>query len=112
VYDASNHLPLPGATVLLKNTTLGVATDDEGAFTLAIPGEAPTVQLVVVFIGYDTVEQAVTLADNAPLTVLLETSKQALAGEVVITSAPRPLPWHPRRFYYWAKSKLASVFGR
>jgi hypothetical protein len=112
VYDASNHLPLPGATVLLKNTTLGVATDDEGAFTLAIPGEAPTAQLVVVFVGYDTVEQAITLADNAPLTVLLETSKQALSGEVVITSAPCPLPWHPRRFYYWAKSKLASVFGR
>jgi hypothetical protein len=112
VYDASNQLPLPGATVLLKNTSLGVSTDADGSFALAIPGEAPVVQLAVIFIGYNAVEQSVTLADNTPLTVLLKPSEQILSGEVVIIPAQRPWPWHPRRLYYWTKSKLTSAFGR
>lgn len=110
VYDASNQLPLPGTTVLLKNTSLGVSTDADGSFALAIPGEEPVVQLAVIFIGYNAVEQSVTLADNAPLTVLLKPSEQMLSGEVVIIPAQRP--WHPRRLYYWTKSKLTSAFGR
>lgn len=111
VYDASNQLPLPGATVLLKNTSLGVATDADGSFTLAVPDEAPTAQLVIVFIGYDTVEHTVAFTDNAPLTILLKPGEQVLSGDVVIMPAQRPWPWHPRRLYYWTRNKLASAFG-
>lgn len=46
--------PLPGVTVLLKGTTTGTATDQNGNFSLAVPNNANT--LVVSFIGYKTQE--------------------------------------------------------
>jgi hypothetical protein len=36
--DADN-LPLPGVTVMVQGTTVGTATDLDGKFTLAVPGE-------------------------------------------------------------------------
>ena len=46
---------LPGATILLRGTTLGVVTDADGKFRLEIPQMDSTV-LVISFIGYQTQE--------------------------------------------------------
>lgn len=53
---------LPGATVLLRGTTLGVVTDADGKFRLEIPRMDSTV-LVISFIGYQT--QEVMLKKNS-----------------------------------------------
>lgn len=53
VKDA-NGVPLPGVNVLVKGTTIGTATDAEGAFALEMPEEAKV--LVFSFVGLKTVE--------------------------------------------------------
>lgn len=52
VLDASLGDPVPGATVLVKGTTRGTATDLDGKFTL--PLQAGDQVLVVSFVGYLT----------------------------------------------------------
>ena len=46
--------PLPGATIKIKGTRMGTATDFEGRFQLALAGDAQVLE--VSFIGYRTVE--------------------------------------------------------
>lgn len=53
VYDQTGT-PLPGATVLVKNTSTGVTTDVEGNFNIAVPKWGDII--VVRFIGYKTRE--------------------------------------------------------
>src|SRR5580658_3035122 len=55
--------PLPGATVLVKGTTLGTSTDDKGSFTLRIPKDAKTI--VVSYVGYDSKEYPVNAANGS-----------------------------------------------
>ena len=102
--------PLPGVTVLLKGTLLGTNTDMNGNFTLTVPGDAPTAQLVFSYIGYNSFEQTVALANSDPLTVLLTNDMRMLSGDIVFVPAKRPWPWHPRRLYYWSKAQLTRPF--
>jgi len=52
VYDASTKEPLPGATVVIKGTTIGTVTDIEGKYSLSTSGNNN--QMVVSFIGFET----------------------------------------------------------
>ena len=53
VVDKANE-GLPGATVLVKGTTVGTQTDFDGKFTLNAPANSGTI--VISFIGFDKVE--------------------------------------------------------
>lgn len=80
VLDASLGDPVPGATVLIKGTTRGVATDLDGKFTLEIqPGDQI---LVISFVGYLT--QEVEIGNQSTFTVNLEEDIQSLEEAVVI----------------------------
>jgi len=57
VTDQSGE-PLPGATVMVKGTTIGTVTDANGNFSLRIPSNAQTLQ--VSFVGMKTQEIALT----------------------------------------------------
>ena len=79
VTDASNGDPLPGATVVVKGTASGTATDINGTFQLkASPGD----NLVFSFIGYQNIE--VTITDQVELLVSLSPSTLAVDELVVI----------------------------
>lgn len=72
--------PLPGVSVVLKGTTVGVATDVNGKFIL----ESPVVKspvLVFSFVGMLT--QEVTVNTDAPLQVVLQEEEQVLEDVVV-----------------------------
>lgn len=56
VTDQSGN-PLPGASVLVKNSTIGVQTDFDGKFTIENVSKSAT--LVVSYLGYLTVEKNV-----------------------------------------------------
>lgn len=72
--------PVIGATVQIKGTTMGTATDVDGCFTLvATPGSV----LVVSFIGYK--KQEITVGAEKVVSVVLEEDVQNL-GEVVVTA--------------------------
>lgn len=55
VYDANSNLPLPGATILLKGTSLGTISSTDGSFTLR-PSGNPPFTLVVSMVGYESQE--------------------------------------------------------
>lgn len=71
---------LPGASVLVKGTTTGTVTDLDGRYSLPVPTGSLT--LVFSFVGYETMEVAVT--SQAVVDVSLNPSKVALDEVVVI----------------------------
>lgn len=80
VLDASLGDPVPGATVLVKGTTRGTATDLDGKFTL--PLQAGDQVLVVSFVGYIT--QEIEIGNQTNITINLEEDIQSLQEAVVI----------------------------
>ncbi|RZT96460.1 outer membrane receptor for ferrienterochelin and colicin [Ancylomarina subtilis] len=75
------HVPLPGASVFWKNTTLGTATDADGRFSL---NESPkSGVLVVQFVGYETREVEVTNFKDRE--ILIELSPNIELDEVVVS---------------------------
>ena len=82
VTDRSNGQGLPGVTVLVKGTTVGVSTNVDGSFSLDVPASATT--LSISSVGYVTVEQPI--GSSATFTVSLVPDAKQL-GEVVVTGA-------------------------
>ena len=74
-------VPLPGVTVILKGTAVGVATDMSGRFLMMIP-ETKNPELLFSFIGMQT--QEVTVKDNQEVRVVMQESAEAL-NEVIVT---------------------------
>lgn len=72
--------PVVGASVWIKETSIGTATDIKGAFKLSFEGNHYA--LVVSFIGYDNQEVAINGRDK--IEVKLTTSSQALDEVVVV----------------------------
>lgn len=61
VVDA-NEVPLIGATVIVKNTTVGTVTDVDGNFTITVPSDESTI--VISYTGYETKEVLVGATRN------------------------------------------------
>lgn len=72
---------LPGVTVVIKGTTVGTATDQEGKFKLDIP-ESGKITLLFSFIGMETKE--ITWKGEPSLNVVLQ-EEAANLEEVVVT---------------------------
>ncbi|HEY4650792.1 MAG TPA: TonB-dependent receptor [Pontibacter sp.] len=81
VTDQETGLGLPGVSVVVKGTTIGAATNAEGAYTLNVPESGTT--LVFRFIGYKNVEQPV--GNRSTINVALSMDQQQL-DEVVIVA--------------------------
>ncbi|MFA7140413.1 MAG: SusC/RagA family TonB-linked outer membrane protein, partial [Proteiniphilum sp.] len=77
VTDARGE-PLPGATVLIKGTSIGTVTDVDGIFSLRIPVNAATLQ--VSFVGMKT--QEIPVAGRTSFNVVLE--EEAIGLEEVV----------------------------
>lgn len=78
VKDAKGE-PLPGVTVKIKGTPLGIQTDANGKFRLSVP-DRQTV-LVFSFIGFKTAE--VTVGGQQDINVVLEEAASELSEVVV-----------------------------
>ncbi|MDE6338050.1 MAG: carboxypeptidase-like regulatory domain-containing protein, partial [Muribaculaceae bacterium] len=78
VTDNDNE-PLIGATVMVKNTTVGVATDIDGHYVLNAPSDAI---LVVSYIGYNPISEAVNGRTN--INFVLSSSSESLDEVVVV----------------------------
>ena len=80
VLDATLGDPVPGATVLVKGTTRGAATDLDGKFTLQL--QAGDQVLVVSFVGY--LSQEVEIGNQSNVTISLQEDIKSLQEAVVI----------------------------
>lgn len=79
VTSGDDGLPIPGASVAVKGTTLGTITDVDGNFSLSVPANAKILQIS--FVGMKTQEVAV----KPVITVVLQ-SDVAFLDEVVVTA--------------------------
>ena len=75
-----DKMPLPGVTVLVKGTKLGVVTDTAGKFQLTLPLEKE-VTLQFSFIGMKA--QEVKIKDYKPLSIVLEEEAREVEEVVV-----------------------------
>lgn len=77
----SSSLPIPGASVFVKGTTIGTVTDLDGNFTLTVPGEMLGGRLVFSSIGYQDVEMSI--GSRRKIDVVLQDAVVELEGTVV-----------------------------
>ena len=82
VTDRSTGQGLPGATVLVKGTTVGASTNADGSFSLSVPATAAT--LTISSIGFTSVDR--TIGSDATYDFALASDVKQL-GEVVVTGA-------------------------
>lgn len=82
VSSGEDGQPIPGATVLVKGTSVGTATDIDGKYVLNIPADGSV--LVFSFIGTNT--QEINIGQQSVIDVVLQPDVQSLS-EVVITGA-------------------------
>ncbi len=86
VRDAKTGSALPGATVLLKGTSLGASTDLEGRYSITgIPAGSYTVRTS--YVGYDSREEKVTVTSGSNITVDVRLEAVGLRGKEVVVTA-------------------------
>lgn len=80
VTSGEDRLPLPGASVVVKGTTIGAATDLDGKFSLNVPDGSN----VLVFSSTGFVNQEVSLGNRSQIVVELQPDLASLE-EVIVT---------------------------
>ena len=80
VNSAKDNQPISGASILVKGTNVGTATDPSGAFRIDVPNGKNTI--VISYIGYD--DQEVDVANSSNVSVSLKEKTSAL-DEIVVT---------------------------
>lgn len=76
-----NKYPLPGATVMLKGTQMGVVTDEEGNFKITLPADIEPV-LIISFVGMKTKELTVGKINHVNVSLEMEAEE---LDDVVVT---------------------------
>ena len=99
VVDEDNY-PIPGVSVVLKNTTFGNITDANGKFTFQKPLKEGDI-LVFTFIGYKTIEYSVSknTPTNQHIEIILKEDLCELMGEVSVEQIYESKP------SFWQKVK-------
>lgn len=80
VVDDKENTPIPGATIIIRGTRIGTATDSKGDFSLRIP--PGTTAILISYVGY--LPQQVPITGNDRYNVPLQRSSKGL-NEVVVT---------------------------
>ena len=124
VVDEQDEI-VKGAAILIKQTTIGTASDLKGNFSITVPSLPTT--LTVSFVGFDTEEVQVKNTD-APLKIRLKTTKNQLpsvfkdapAYQVLdsVEEVPQPIggrdAWHSfvaRNLKYSAYDRKEGIQG-
>ena len=83
IHDATNRQPLPGVNVIIKNSTIGCATDEKGFFTLNTDRQLPFV-IQVSMIGYKARE--ISIDSNQPGFVFYLEQESFMNEEIVVVA--------------------------
>lgn len=86
VYDRDSKDALPGATVLIRGTSVGASTDLNGNYTIYnAPSGRQTI--VVTYVGYRSASEQVTIPDGQTLEKDFPLEATAVQGKVVVVTA-------------------------
>ncbi len=86
VNDATDKSPLWGVTVLVKGTSVGTITDDEGKFSLHNISLGKII-LVFRYIGYQTEEKEINITSGRISNVDINLKPKPLEGKEIVVSA-------------------------
>lgn len=81
VFEPDGITPIPGATVVLKGTSIGTITDVDGEYRLTVSGTNPV--LIVQFLGFQSQEAAV---DNRAVVDFVMEEEAIALDDVVVTA--------------------------
>lgn len=90
VLQHADRSPFPGVTVLVKGTTTGTVTDEDGKFSLSLLEGRAT--LTLSFIGYQTQETALEIPQKQELEVLLQEDSYSLSEVTVFSTGFQEIP--------------------
>ena len=76
-------VPVIGATVIVKGTTVGASTGADGSYTLQVPAPASGAVLLVSYLGYNDAEAAV----GSRTTIDITLSESSLNMDAVVVTA-------------------------
>lgn len=82
--DSTNKDGLAWATVRIKGTSYGAATDAAGTFRLRVPDSLSHSEIILVFASIGFINKELLVTDNRPIKMEME-PVGALMGDVVIT---------------------------
>ncbi|MFA5649487.1 MAG: carboxypeptidase-like regulatory domain-containing protein, partial [Bacteroidales bacterium] len=68
VTSSEDGMPIPGVSVQVKGTTIGVASDVDGKYSLSVPQNATT--LIYTFLGFKN--QEIVIGGRTVINVVLE----------------------------------------
>jgi len=106
-----NNQPIYGASVVIKGTNTGTATDSSGKFLLSISTDKPSLTITVSYIGYETKELSYSAKDideinaNAQLVYM---TPQTLGEVIVIGYTVRR---HPVKKIDTVKTAVRKICG-
>lgn len=84
----SQNLSLPGANVILKGTTIGSVSNQNGEFSI-LNLASGSYEVEVSYLGYGSVTQSVSITDSKTTVVTIKMSETALEGAEVIVFGDR-----------------------
>ena len=84
VMDAKEKIPLKESHIYVKGTHIGVAADEEGAFSLKIPLIYKNKSLIVSYVGYSNFEEDIVKLQHQQIQVELQPTIVVLE-EVLVT---------------------------
>ncbi|GAB3842647.1 carboxypeptidase-like regulatory domain-containing protein [Hymenobacter jeollabukensis] len=107
VIEAHSGETMPGVTVRVAGTTVGVSTNADGYYELDAPVGGT---LLFSSIGYTNREQPISAASEGKININMSLNEQALSG-IVVTTYVRP--WYsPRGLWYSIRSLPRRLTGR
>ncbi len=86
VYDKDTKDELPGATLLVQGTSIGAATDIDGAYVI-LNAPAGDQTIVVSYVGYASVTMQVTVAEGQTVVKDFYMASQAVTTKNVVVTA-------------------------
>lgn len=100
VQDSVTHEPLPGVTVLVASSTIGVSSNQAGTFELVLPEafrDSQPIPLQFSFVGYKTQYLPISPQHMEALTVDLAPDTRMLSGEHLVVGGYCTVPWYSPR---------------
>ncbi|TGD78569.1 carboxypeptidase-like regulatory domain-containing protein [Hymenobacter wooponensis] len=103
IVDSATHELLPGVTVLLADTNIGISTDAQGEFELLLPDsyrQSTSVKLLISYVGYEGQQLQLNPHTATQQTITLAASTRLL-GELIVVGGIQAAPWYTPRSLWW-----------
>lgn len=108
VADRNDGAELAGVAIQIMGTSSGTVTDEDGRFTLSLPGFG-TYRLRFSYLGYRREEVVVTVSSNKPTSVIgLDMTTQSFTTEELVVSASRAADNTPVTFVNLDTEEIAK----